>query len=216
MNRKKPSKKQTFLHDLVNHTHGLLLFLNQKKRLGKMELTEIEQLIKELKLMQNFIRIEGEFFHKDVSEFDLEVGIEEILKISKSLVSVYFAEGVVELKTNIGQLKLNTTDNFRFNSVLYYRVFTNIIKNISEANPTSVEIIFLFNEEGVLSIETKNDFQYKVDEKGQVRIPVGLFSIKSLLDKVGGSFESNSTTFIWTNSILIPFNFSSSNTQKAA
>jgi hypothetical protein len=138
MNKKKPSKNQTFLHDLVNHTHGLLLFLNQKKRIGKMDLSDIEELINELKLMQNFIRVEGEFVHRDISDLDINVGIEEILKISKSLISLYFPESIVDFKTNIDHLKYDPSQNLKLNSVLYYRVLSNVIKNISEATPTFV------------------------------------------------------------------------------
>jgi hypothetical protein len=216
MNKKKPSKNQTFLHDLVNHTHGLLLYLNQKKRIGKMDLSDIEELINELKLMQNFIRVEGEFVHRDISDLDINVGIEEILKISKSLISLYFPESIVDFKTNIDHLKYDPSQNLKLNSVLYYRVLSNVIKNISEATPTFVEIIFSYSGEGFLSIETKNDFKIKVDENSQLRLSTGLFSIKSLLENIGGSFECSGSSNLWMNSMTIPFSRVLSKADRAA
>lgn len=216
MNIKKPSKSETFLHDLVNHTHGLLLFLNQKKRLGKMEEKDIDQLINELKLMQNIIRVESDFNHKNFKEFEVAASIDEIIKISNSLISVYILKDDVQLKTNISELNFNLHNNFKLDSVLFYRVFSNILKNISEASPSTVEVFFSINEESILLIETKNDINHKVDKGGRVRSPVGLFSVKTLLENVGGTIQTNSTSSSWINKISIPLIIDNSNSKIAA
>jgi signal transduction histidine kinase len=216
MNTKKPSKSETFLHDLVNHTHGLLLFLNQKKRIGKMEVIDIDQLINELKLMQNIIRVESDFNHKNFKEYEVEASIDEIIRISKTLISVYILEDDVQLKTNISELNFNLHNNFKLDSVLFYRVLSNILKNISEASPSIVEVSFSITEESVLLIETKNDINHKVDEGGQVRHPVGLFSVKTLLENVGGTFQTSSTSSSWINKISIPLIVDKSTSKIAA
>jgi signal transduction histidine kinase len=216
MNKKKPSKSETFLHDLVNHTHGLLLFLNQKKQFGKMEEKDIDQLIKELKLMQNIIRVESDFNHKNFKEFEVEASIDEIIRISNSLITVYILNDDVHLKTNISELNFNLQNNFKLDSVLFYRVFSNILKNISEASPSTVELFFSINEESILLIETKNDINHKVDKSAQVRSPVGLFSVKTLLENVGGTIQTNSTSSSWINKISIPLIIDNSNSKIAA
>jgi hypothetical protein len=204
MNKKKPDKNETFLHDLINHTHSLLLFLGQKKRTGSLAANEIDQLISEIKLMQNFIKDEWNYQHRDVSSTDVDADLVEIFKISQSLLTVYFSQDLVAVTTNLDQVVLNQTKDFKINSVLFFRILSNVVKNISEAGPTKVEISFFIDETGILKIETKNDFKPKVKAIDRNCQPIGMFSIKSLVESVGGSFEVNFNETWWTNSISIP------------
>ena len=216
MSKKKPSKKQTFLHDLVNHTHGLLLFLNQKKRLGHISSTDLDQLISEIKLMQTFIKNEWEYQHRDLSINDPEVGLDEIFKIASSLLSVYFSQNLIDLKTNLDPSAFSHLENFKLNSVAFFRILTNVVKNIIEAGPTVVEINFEIDDLGILKIVSKNDYKVKVDSGNRLSSPVGLFSIKKLVEEMGGTFESSCSDAFWENLITIPLISTSNNTQKVA
>ncbi len=49
-------KNRMFFHDIINHTHGILLFLEQKKDYSKqIDEKEISLLLHEVKLMQTLI-----------------------------------------------------------------------------------------------------------------------------------------------------------------
>lgn len=98
----------------------------------------------------------------------------------------------------------------------FYRILTNMIKNISESGCSQVSVSFVMNDEGLL-METKNQIHKSVDqnsseylshiildEKVRPLKSMGLDSIHHLAEAHGGSFSFEITERTWINHLRLP------------
>ncbi len=205
-----------FFHDLVNLTHGLILFLSQRQssKLG-LSSEEVQLLEKEIRTLQSLIKDHFQFKHKNLAP-------------TLEWVPFYFAESAVKnlVLTYLPKNSVQTYfhKNFLENELtlvyypFFYRIMNNLIKNMSEAKSSEVHLTFNYDEFG-LSIETKNqsrgsgELSALSDNIGLVilnelpvnkHVSLGLESIHHLTLECGGTFEFEISNGFWINRITLP------------
>jgi hypothetical protein len=206
-------KEKLFFHDLVNQTHGLLLFLNQKNLTGAgIRSDEIQLIEKEIKTIQSLVRDHYNFKHKNlVQTYDW---------VPFSYAKLAFTN----LSNNfLGELTVRATFTIQDESIeenliyypCFYRIVNNLVKNISEARCSEVEFHFLLNEKG-LFIETKNSMKDSTSHSSEslarvildekiIRVKsMGLDSIHHLAEEQQGSFSFEIENNFWINKVFLP------------
>lgn len=202
-------KERLFFHDVINQTHGILLYLNHKEMTGEtVGRDEIQLIEKEIKTLQSLIRDHFSYKHKNlVQTYDW---------VTFSYAKLAFM--------NLGQTYLNdmnVTTQFTICPVKaeeeliyypsFYRIMNNLIKNIRESQCSKVEFDFVLNEKG-LFIETKNQLKKSpesielviLNEKDSKIQGLGLDSIHHLAEELGGSFSFEIENSTWLNKIYLP------------
>jgi hypothetical protein len=209
-------RERLFFHDIVNLTHGLILFFNQRQSINKViSVEEIQMLEKEVRTLQSLIKEHYQYKHKNLpNTYDwVPFNIAEIAV--RSLIQTYLPEESVQTYIHKSFLEEE-------NSVVYfpvfYRIMNNLIKNMAEAKTSEVHIYFNFTELG-LAIETKNqskstqDFKNISDKLSLLILeenPVqkdgglGLESIYHLALECGGKFDFEISNNYWINRIFLP------------
>ena len=208
-------KERLFFHDIINQTHGLILFFNQKQCTNKtISVEEIHSLEKEVRTLQSLIKDHFHFKHKN-------------LQLTYDWVPFDIAEAAVRslLQTYLPTESVETTFSTSFlekeNSLVYfpifYRIMNNLIKNMAEVKTDQVHLYFKYSEAGLL-IETKNknnsnhSFEELTDRINQekpfdnlspVDEALGLESIYHLSMASGGSFEFEIKDGHWINRIFL-------------
>jgi len=205
-------KEKLFFHDLINQTHGLLLFLNQKEMTGEgVSPSEVILLEKEIKTLQSIINDHYNYKHKNLVQTYDWVPFSYAKLAFAGLSNTYLNDVTVDATFTI------MGENLEEDLIYYpsfYRILNNLIKNISEASCYKVQFTFVLNEEG-LFIETKNPMrstlgtsesiaQVILNEKTNSTKSMGLDSIHHLAEENGGifSFEIESNT--WINKLFLP------------
>lgn len=214
-------KDRLFFHDIINHTHGLLLFLGVKETCGKsLELADIELLQKEIKTLQCLIVDHYHMKHKNLPNNRDWVDFEFIQNGINHLLQTYLAKAEVKL-TYSGPSNLK--GEFHYPS--FFRMMNNIIKNISESQALAVEVSVRQSLEG-LYIETKNAMgewsegegrrgekafyiserlsRVILEEKNSHHHSLGLESIYHLAEECGGNFNFEIKDHHWFNNLFIP------------
>ena len=206
-------KDQLFFHDIINQTHGLLLFLSSKILANKgVDHAELLMMEKEIKTLQSLIRDHYKGSHKNLVQTYEWVPFSYAKLGIASLCHTYLEN--VEIKI---EFVLNGHDE---NDLIYYpafyRIMNNLIKNISESYCLHVEFVFTMKEAG-LFIETKNlmnkaqgdnssEYLARVilDEKTSSIKSLGLESIHHMAEEHGGSFSFEINNNVWINKIFLP------------
>lgn len=206
-------KEKLFFHDLINQTHGLLLFLNQKSLTGAgIHSDEVQLIEKEIKTIQSLIRDHYNFKHKNlVQTYDW---------VPFSYAKLAFTN----LSNNfLNEMIVNATFTIQDESIeedliyypCFYRILNNLVKNISEAHCGEVEFHFLLNEKG-LFIETKNSIKDSTSNSSEslaqvilnekdIRVKsLGLDSIHHLAEEHQGSFNFEIENNFWINKVFLP------------
>ena len=194
--KKKDGKKnELFFHDLINQTHGILLFLDTKSNLGPLE---IETLKNEIKTLQAIAQKHYDLPHKNLNNFsDTKNPISRIKKALDKLFDIYFPETRNSFELNITGEALGEID-----FIPLYRILNNLVKNMSEAKIANAQFIIDFNELG-LSLSTSNII---VEENAlQTEQGLGLLSITSVVNELGGSFQYEIHGQKWLNHLYIPY-----------
>lgn len=213
--------ERLFFHDVINQTHGLLLFftqrINQKKPI---EVSEIKMLESEVRTLQSLISDHFNFKHKNLTNTYEWVPF-SLAEISlKSLIHTYLPATTVQTFIHLnGDLSYDKSLVERESALVYfpvfYRIMNNLIKNMAEAK--SIEVHFSFDyKDGRFSIETKNKFNGKEDlshlsnklsqiilDEKPMRNGLGLESIHHLALEAHGSFEFEIANDIWINRITL-------------
>lgn len=220
-------KEKLFFHDLINQTHGLLLFLNHKQLTKEgVRADEVQLIEKEIKTLQSLIRDHYNFKHKNlVQTYDW---------VPFSYAKLAFAN----LSNNfLGDVHVSATFTIQGERVeedlvyypCFYRIVNNLVKNISESECDKVEFNFVLNEKG-LFIETKNLLkkctkdssealaQVILEEKTSTIKSLGLDSIHHLAEEHQGSFSFEIENNYWINKVFLPTksNISTIKTDKIA
>lgn len=216
-------RDQCFFHDIINQTHGMLLFLTHKevKKEG-LSASELNLISKEIKTMQSLIKDHYQFSHKNLIETYSWVGIDVLESSLKSLFHNYLGSADVEL---VKSFKADFSEDSFVHFPTFYRVVNNVIKNISEAHVESVFIKLELTKEG-LTFETVNSITKNLhlnearkleeiilsdyhtpmnDSKAQKTLKnIGLDSIATLCHEALGEFEFHIEDRKWINRVKLP------------
>jgi len=210
-----------FFHDVINHTHSMLLFLRTKKDNG-IDQTEVNNLIGELKLLQENIQHHFGFKHKDLISSKKDVPFQIALARVYGLIDAFFTHGeeiFISLKGEISdQENSDTLRNCTVNIILFHQIMTNIIKNVYEAQSSRVEFIFDYQADGLHTTvinEPKKLNHEKINldkDLGRVildlgarqRSGLGLDSISRICEEVGGDFSFSFSEGHWHTYFFIP------------
>ncbi len=215
-------RERLFFHDLINHTHGLLLFINlrQSQKRG-LKAEEIEVLSSEIKTLQSLIKDHFGLGHKNLlGTFDWVPFSSALISLT-GLIHTYLPQNLASTFIHFkGELSYEKSVMEREKCLIYfpvfYRIMNNLIKNIAESGSDEVNFYFDYGDNG-LTIETRNNFNNKerirklADVLGQVILDestndnrFGLESIHHLTLESGGLFEFEVANDLWINRILLP------------
>ena len=203
-------QERLFFHDLINLTHGLILFFNQRQNAQKIiSVEEIHMLEKEVRTLQSLIKDHFQFSHKNLSP-------------NNEWVPYSFAEVAVKclIQTYLPEEKVTTFIHKDFDDAVtsliyfptFYRIMNNLIKNMAEAQTNEAHFYFEFNQIG-LAIKTTNQM---TDSNGRLKKGQGLASIGHLAMESGGKYEFEYHNGLWTNKILLPSGTLKKEQKKAA
>ena len=200
-------KEQLFFHDIINLTHGLILFFNQRQTAKKIiNVEEIKLLEKEVRALQSLIKDHFQYRHKNLAQtYDwVPFNIAEIAV--KTLLQTYLPEESV-------QTFIHKSFSEKESSVVYfpifYRIMNNLIKNMSEAHASEAHLYFNFTEAGLM-IETRNknnseqNLENISDESCRDMKGFGLESVSQLSEESDGTFEFEISGEYWINRIFLP------------
>lgn len=220
------NKERLFFHDLINHTHGLNLYLNHKIAASKgLSVQEVKNVYDEIRLMQSLIKDHYGYGHKNlVNTYDY-VPFEFAKKGIYALIRTFLPENKVRCEFSFEDF-LSTENKDGHSCLIHYpsfhRILTNLVKNISETRSTRVRFIFSYDEEG-LRLEVKNRFislanerdalEKKLShiilegdhrERGLDESGFGIESVNSLCEKEGGRFQFGLEGEEWVSRIFLP------------
>jgi hypothetical protein len=192
---KNDEKSRLFFHDLINQTHGILLFLGQKHSLDQ---SEIESLRAEVKLLQSLVQDHFCFEHKNLdSSKNSQTPFLKIKSSLDKLLALYYPDGSPEIEIMIGGEVCGNVD-----FVPLYRILNNVVKNMAEAKVSKAHFNIDFTKTGI-TISTQNPIVDKItrtDSKG-----LGLLSIASIASEMGGFFQYEIHEAIWINNVFLPY-----------
>lgn len=207
-------KERLFFHDIINQTHGLILFLENKELRGSIiREDEIQLVKKEIKTLQSLIRDHYNFKHKNLNQTYDWMPFSYALQAFEGLIQTYLSNIKIEVKNEIDK-------NCEAQDLIYYpvlyRILNNMIKNIGESGCTLVSINILLNEAG-LTIETFNQMHKSIDQNSSEYLArvildekinplksMGLDSIHHLAEENGGHFSFEISDRTWINRLFLP------------
>lgn len=210
-----------FFHDLINHTHGILLFLNQKITYNNgATAEELELLNHEVKLMQTLIKDHFKLEHKNIKVKNNWVPFSELEQSIELLLKIYFPSSVKISMETKGKIAFYETLETKKQALIHYpamyRIMNNLIKNMAEAHATEMSFYFEYTDQAFI-IETKNKLGPKIDKTNIVdylsqailkedepQKGIGLDSIHEIVTTMNGKFHFDIQDGIWINKIEIP------------
>ena len=191
-------RERLFFHDIINQTHGLILFLSQRKSANKtISVLEIELLEKEIRTLQRLIKDHYQFGHKNLSQKDDWVPFKTAISSFESLIHNYFSKKDVKIFIT-NELINDEAGVVHFST--FYRIMNNLIKNMAEARGIEIKIHFRIAQNG-LEINTENKI---VDQSTQSSSGLGLESIRHLANECGGKFIYETSNGLWLNHVFLP------------
>ena len=220
------NKERLFFHDLINHTHGVNLFLNHKIATSKgLTPQEVKNIYDEIRLMQSLIKDHYGYGHKNlVNTYDY-VPFEFAKKGIYALIRTFLPENKVRCEFSFeGFLSSDSHENYSclVHYPSFHRILTNLVKNISETRSTRVRFIFSYDEEG-LRLEVKNRFISLANERDALEKKLshiilegdqrsrgldesgfGIESVNSLCEKEGGRFQFGLEGEEWVSRVFLP------------
>jgi hypothetical protein len=207
-------KERLFFHDIINQTHGLLLFLGHKEMLGEgIDKEEVQMMEKEIKTLQSLIRDHYNYKHKNLIQTYDWVPFSYAKLAFNNLTHTYLENVQVYATFNMKGEDVSE-DLIYYPS--FYRIMNNLIKNIAESKCTKVDFSFTMGSDG-LFIESKNKLHMTMagnssehlarvilDEKTPLMKNLGLESIHHLVQELGGSFKFEILENNWVNHLYLP------------
>lgn len=210
-----------FFHDVINQTHGINLFLSSRISRGEgITSQQCRDLLSEMRIIQAQVKDHYKFDHKNLVNSYEFVSISSIRKwIDRAVVS-FLPPDLVESSISYVGIDL-------YSGQIHYpsftRIFTNIIKNVSEVKTHEVWVNFECQADGILfsvrnllfdpSIQA-NNMEKKLREQilFSERNPIvqgesglGLESIYRLCLEQGGNFEFFLQDGYWVNKVYLPY-----------
>lgn len=206
--------ERLFFHDIVNLTHGLILFISNKKASKKsIEVHELEALEKEIRTLQMMLKDHYQMKHKNLDEHQEWMPLKDIKPALNGLLETYLGHKNIAYTLNV----VGETDSQLIYLPVFYRIMNNLIKNMSEASTTHAQVDLLF-ENKYLLIETKNKMNATAvsDKKDRSIEGLGLESIRLLALENDGSFSHEMVNNLWSNHIKLPLKMSEIQTKNWA
>lgn len=217
---KKPliDKELFFVHDLINHIHGLDLFLSFKSSTKNgLKKDECDEVLKEIKTLKGLVRDHYQVGHKNLSKQKELIGISEGVDSVKRLFNTFLRQSIdvkFVLSKELDEVKYSK----RFHSPSFMRMITNLIKNIEEQKTSSIIVYFSFSENNfMIRFENKLALKLMGQELGKklqenmmkgensvILSGLGLDSVSYLAKEMGGDFKFNIVDGKWVSSLTIP------------
>lgn len=205
---------QLFFHDMINLTHGLLLFIDQRNLSNNtLSSTELLLIKSEIKTLQSLLRDHFKMKHKNLLSSPSFIDVYELKNVIHSLIGTYLKEKPVNTSIIIdpGAEKV-----FSIQFSIFYRICNNLIKNISESDGSQIDLKFLVTISG-LKIESSNTLKEHLDsnlpeylervilnEKKIQSDGLGIESIHQLTKDCGGTFNFEIQNNTWINRVFLP------------
>lgn len=205
---------QLFFHDMINLTHGLLLFIDQRSISNNILNTADLLLIKsEIKTLQSLLRDHFKMKHKNLLSSPNFIDVYELKNVVHSLIGTYLKEKPVN-STIIIDPEAEKVFSIQFSN--FYRICNNLIKNISESGGSQIDLKFTVTLTG-LNIESSNALKEHLDsnlpeylervilnEKNVQSDGLGLESIHQMTKDCGGTFNFKIQNNTWINKVFLP------------
>lgn len=206
-------KERLFFHDIINQTHGLLLYFSQKEMSDESLCPEeVKMIASEIKTLQSLIRDHFNYKHKNLGQTYDWVPFSYLQFSFSYLKMTYLSDKDVTISfKNDGAGELEEVYYPAF-----YRIMNNLIKNIAESKSQKVEFLFHLQRQG-LFIETKNSMNSGMEksvpdhlsrvilsESSPQIMGLGLESIHHLASENGGDFTFEIIDGQWINRIFLP------------
>lgn len=208
-------KDRLFFHDIINHTHGLILYLHQKESAKEsISVDEVKMISNEIKTLQSLVSDHYNFKHKNLIQTFDWVPFSYAKLAFNNLVQTYLIDKIVSSSFSIDDKSINSDEHLIYYPS-FYRILNNLVKNISESNCTHVNFEFFMNESG-LRLISKNEMKVShekeipehlarviLNEKTSIE-GLGLESIHHLTEENGGRFSFEIVDRIWINKLFLP------------
>jgi len=201
-----------FFHDVINKTHGMKLYLrNQKDQKKVIDLKGIDDLLSEVESLQILLRDHFRENHKDLQFLDDFVEVRKVIEGAERLL-VYFIPGCQNGESLEGVMSFsdqflnNEKEKKLIHYASFYRIFGNLMKNISDHGGKDVSVHFDVKE-GHFHIIVENSFNEKQDDSKQIPIEksFGLRSIERNCLEQNGNFKFFKKDRLWKSEIWLPF-----------
>lgn len=200
-----------FFHDVINKTHGMKLYLrNQKDQKKEIGLKGIDDLLNEVESLQLLLRDYFRESHKDLQFLDDYVEVKKAIEGAKRLLAYFipdcqntkFLEGVVSLGNDFFK---NKKEKSLIHYASFYRIFGNLMKNISDHGGRDMFVNFDIKE-GRFQIVVENSFNKKQKASTEISIErsFGLRSIEKNCLEQGGKFKFSKKNEVWKSEIWLP------------
>lgn len=207
-------KEKLFFHDIINQTHGLMLFFNQKEIANEgADTKEIKMLAGEIKTLQSLIRDHYNFKHKNLAGTLDWVPFSYAKLVFSQLAMTYL--GDTKISTTF-KIEGGTSEEEEIYYPCFYRIMNNLVKNIAESRAQEVEFEFTLKGSG-LFVKTRNHMKKTAEGDlpeylSQVILAenvtkiqgLGLESIHHLAEENGGSFSFEIFENVWMNRLFLP------------
>lgn len=195
----KKTKEELFFHDIINLTHGIILFLDQKETKKELiDSSETKLLLQEVKSLQSLIQDHFNLKHKNLVQIDEYVPLESIKKIFENLRETYLKN-----KKIVVTFKNEAKKDELFYYPHLYRIMNNIIKNIAESSVGEISFDFKIDQAG-LFLETKNQILEWSDRGRSLSEKIGLKAIEHLIKENGGTYKFYTSDNLWINQLFFP------------
>ena len=208
-----------FFHDIINHTHTLLLFLRSKEKVGLVQ-DDMHNVVNEIKLLQSGIQEHFGMNHKNLKNLSEYAPFHVAMARVYNMIDAYFPnEKAVDIKFT-GHLEnddFTKLRSYKVNLIPFHRIMTNILKNAYEAGSTKINCIFDYQDDGI-HITVKNTMGTLNRDKdgldrdiGNVILNfeskfegLGLESISELCTSCHGQFDFKIEDGQWINTVFLP------------
>lgn len=222
---KRMQKERFFYHDIINHAHGISLFLQSKiNSHSDVSFEEADGILHEIKMLQSLIKDHFGYKHKNLRNSYEYVTLDFAKEGIQRLIHNYLPPSFVD--THIiyqGMASASASPWQRSQCSVHYpslfRILGNVVKNIAEAKSTQAEFIFNYTPEG-LQVFIRNriyrlqDDQQNLaenlseiilfDEQKNESDHIGLESIAQICEDLGGEFHFWHEGEFWVNQIFLP------------
>ena len=235
---KSPHLRRLFYHDMMNQIHGLSLFLNQKLVAHQsLSADEVNAVLSEVKLMQAMLEEHFGLAHKQ-NRGDKDVPFTLLQDNIVRLINTYLPPHIFQTKISfLGGLAANSAhfvgDKMRLPPTSFFRIITNLAKNMAEHNSDEAQFTFDYRPEGfyiiaqnhLKSLWQASDVAQELGEiilhessattppgvmassahqEQTLRPGLGLESITRLCESWGGQFIFGRQGEFWLAQIFIP------------
>lgn len=222
---KQTQKDRYFFHDMINHLYGLALKLTYRlsKQRG-IESEEVGPMLNEIMAIQSVMTDHFGFKHKNVNQCFDYISFHELEPFIQSQLDSFLGESVKVNTYYHGLFNPNYVSEFKEAQIpfaSFYRIFTNLLKNVKEANSKNVEIHFE-GDHRELTLNIKNDMNQFSDNsfelsEGLSRViekedlgkndysGIGLAAIESQCKESAGSFSFVIENGYWLSTVKLDY-----------